>query len=150
MLVLAQMRDLPEKIYSTSDLMTIFNIGRNTLRLYEERGLLTGMSRTESGYREFSTSHVEELKFILEAKNVGFTLNEIKDLLEIIREKKKMTCGAISKEIIGKVSEIDEQLKKLESKKIFLSDFLKTCGSKEKQSECNVISVGFSKNACCD
>lgn len=144
------MNTLDEKIYSTADVMKAFNLGRNTLRLYEEMGLLIGMTRTDSGYREFKNRHLEDLKFILEAKKAGFTLNEIKDLIKVIRTQKKMTCGAVSHEISEKVHEIEEQLKMLEAKKVFLSDFLKTCGSKKKDSECDVMSVGFSNSACCD
>lgn len=144
------MSELRDEIYSTADLMKTFDLGRNTLRLYEEMGLLTGMNRTESGYREFKARHFEDLKFILEAKKVGFTLNEIKELLEVIRAQKKMTCGTVSAEISEKVDEINEQLRIFQAKKAFLKDFLQTCGSKKKESECDVMAAGFSKKACCD
>lgn len=130
--------------------MKTFDLGRNALRLYEEMGLLTGMGRTDSGYREFTTQHMEDLKFILEAKKVGFTLNEIKDLLEVVRSQNKMTCGTVSSEISEKVDEIEEQLKIMTAKKSFLIDFLKTCGSKSSDSSCEVMSVGFTKTACCN
>lgn len=144
------MDPMAEQTYSTADLMKTFDLGRNALRLYEEMGLLTGMNRSESGYREFQTRHLEDLKFILEAKKIGFTLNEIKELLEVVRAQKKMTCGTVSSEISGKVEEIDEQLEVLKTKKHFLTDFLKTCGAKTEESECDVMAVGFMKNACCD
>lgn len=144
------MNGLSERTYSTADLMKTFDLGRNALRLYEEMGLLEGMTRTDSGYREFKTRHLEDLKFILEAKKVGFTLNEIKDLLEVVRAQKKMTCGTVSSEISGKVEEIDQQLKILQAKKLFLNEFLKICSSKKKESECDVISVGFTTAACCN
>lgn len=129
--------------------MKAFDIGRNTLRLYEEMGLLSEMPRTESGYREYSTEHFEELKFIKEAKQVGFTLNEIKNLLETLRTQNKMTCGTVSSEISEKVSEIETSIKTLESKKLFLKDFLSTCKSKSEDTACNVVNTGFTKNACC-
>lgn len=136
--------------YSTADVMKSFDLGRNTLRLYEEMGLLVDLSRTDSGYREFKFHHLEDLKFILEAKKVGFTLNEIKELLEVVRVQKKMTCGTVSSEISTKIDEIEEQMRTIQAKKHFLADFLKTCSSKNKESECDVMSVGFSKSACCN
>ena len=144
------MNKLSERTYSTADVMKTFDLGRNTLRLYEEMGLLEDMTRTDSGYREFKIRHLEDLKFILEAKKVGFTLNEIKELLKVVRVQKKMTCGTVSSEISNKVDEIDEQLKIFQAKKVFLTDFLTTCGSKKKDSECHVMSTGFTKSACCD
>jgi MerR family transcriptional regulator, Zn(II)-responsive regulator of zntA len=136
-------------VYSTADLMKAFELGRNTLRLYEDMGLLFGMERTEAGYREYTKKHLEDLKFILDAKNVGFTLNEIKSLLDIVRSEQKITCGTVSAEISEKVGEINEQLKTLEAKKAFLQDFLGTCGSKKNDSTCDVMSAGFNKSACC-
>jgi len=143
------MSDPRKKPYSTAEVMKTFDLGRNALRLYEEMGLLSGMSRTDSGYREFSTRHLEDLKFILESKKVGFTLNEIKEFLEVIRVQKRMTCGTVSAEINHKIEEIEDQLKTLNAKKVFLSDFLKTCSSNGTDSECDVMAAGFSKKACC-
>ena len=135
--------------YSTADLMKQFDLGRNTLRLYEEMGLLSGIKRSLSGYRSFGKRHFEDLKFIIEAKKVGFTLHEIKDLLSIIRTQ-KMTCGTTSSKITKRVEEIEKEQQILQNKKEFLNDFLGTCGSKDKTSECDVISAGFTKSACCD
>lgn len=143
------MNSLLEKTYSTAELMKTFSLGRNTLRLYEEMGLLHGMTRTESGYRQFKSRHIEDLKFILEAKKVGFTLNEVKALLEVVRNNAKMTCGTVALQMTEKVQEIDEQLKILQAKKDFLSDFLQTCDSNNKDAACDVVNVGFKTSACC-
>lgn len=137
-------------VYSTADLMTAYDLGRNTLRLYEDMGLLSQMERTEAGYREYTKKHLEDLKFILDAKNVGFTLNEIKSLLDIFRSEQQMTCGTVSTEISEKIDEISLQLKTLETKRAFLQDFHKTCSSKNDSNSCDVISAGFNKSACCD
>lgn len=136
--------------FQTADLMKMFNIGRNTLRLYEEMGLLTGMGRTESGYREYLKTHAEDLQFIMKAKEAGFTLNEIKALLSTIKADQTLTCGAVSKEISGKVDEIETEIKTLLSKKEFLSQFLETCSSKDDKNKCDVVGAGFNKKACCN
>ncbi len=144
------MSELREKTYSTAEVMKTFDLGRNALRLYEEMGLLTGLARTEAGYREFKSRHMADLKFVIEAKSAGFTLNEIKELLEIVRTQNKMTCGTIASEVTQKVGQISEEIKALEAKKLFLADFLQTCGSQSTEAECDVMAVGFSKGACCN
>jgi DNA-binding transcriptional MerR regulator len=144
------MSEQNKQVYSTAQVMKMFDLGRNTLRLYEGTGLLGPMNRTSAGYREFEDRHVEDLRFILEAKKAGFTLSEIKDLLAVARAKNDLTCGTISKEIFAKISEIDMQLKFLNTKKLFLADFHKNCESQNKDSKCDVIGVGFSKSACCN
>lgn len=136
------------EIFQSSDLMKMFNIGRNTLRLYEERGLLIGMNRTEAGYREYSSIHVKDLYFIMEAKKAGFTLNEIKSFFSIIKSSQNLTCGVISKEISEKVNEIDLEIKILLAKKNFLNQFLEICSSKDESRKCDVMGAGFNKIAC--
>lgn len=138
-----------KKQYFTSDLMKTLGIGRNTLRLYENMGLLSGLKRTMSGYRTYSEEHLINIKFVLAAKKVGFTLNEIKSLLSILKTQQNMTCGKISKEISGKVSEIDHEMELLVQKKTFLNNFLKTCSSKDIGNKCDVVNAGFEKKACC-
>lgn len=138
-----------EAYLSTSDLMKMFDIGRNTLRLYEEVGILQNIQRTESGYREYSKTHAERLQFTLRAKNAGFTLNEIKDLLDMLDAQKNLTCGTVSNEISNKMSEVENHIHSLTLKKEFLGNFLEACKSNGSDKTCDVVSIGFSKDACC-
>lgn len=144
------MGEMRDKSYSTGDLMKKFDVGRNTLRLYEDMGLLSDLKRTDAGYRKYSASHAEDLAFVLEAKKTGFTLAEIKDLLDIMRNQKRLTCGQSSSVIANKVTDIDSELQLLQAKKAFLSSFLTTCQAKEPSSVCDVKQAGFQSSACCN
>ena len=55
------------------------NMGPETIRFYEREGLLPLPDRTAAGYRSFSTETVHRLNFIQRAKNLGFSLREIKN-----------------------------------------------------------------------
>jgi MerR family transcriptional regulator, copper efflux regulator len=136
--------------YSTADLMKAFDLGRNTLRLYESVGLLSGMRRTASGYREYTKKNVQDLVFVLEAKRAGFTLNEIKMLLDAIRAKQKITCGSVSSGVTEKIAEIELELQSLQAKKSFLQGFLRSCELKGRDSSCDILSMGFRESACCN
>lgn len=135
--------------FSTSDLMKTFDIGRNTVRLYEDRGLLRKPSRTEAGYRKYNQNDVEDLRFILEAKKVGFTLVEIGEMLSMMRNEEKITCGTVSTEISAKTRQIDIEIKTLLAKKGFLQNFLKVCGSNATDKTCDVKQTGFNVSSCC-
>ena len=135
--------------FSTSEFMKKFNINRNALRLYEEMGLFSKVSRSDSGYRQYSEKDAEDLSFIIKAKDVGFTLNEIKDLLAINRNDHFLTCGTISSEIKSKVEEIDSEMKLLTAKRKFINTFLMACGEKDKSNVCKVVENGFNKKSCC-
>lgn len=134
---------------STSEIMNQYKVTRNALRLYEEMGLLVQIERTDSGYRKFTSKNLEELNFILNAKNSGFTLNEIKDFLNITRAQKSLNCETVAVELTKKLNDIDSEILILKEKKRFLNNFLETCGSKSSETTCNIIQTGFEKKSCC-
>ena len=55
-------------------------VSTDTLRYYEKQGILTSSSRSVSGYRLYTEQDIAQLAFVIRAKDVGFTLNEIKEL----------------------------------------------------------------------
>ena len=58
-------------------------IGVETIRFYERKGLIREPPRRSSGYRQYEAGAVRRLRFIRRAKELGFTLAEIKGLLEL-------------------------------------------------------------------
>lgn len=60
-------------------------VGVDTIRFYEKQSLLGKPSRTPGGYRTYDESTVRVLRFILQAKHLGFTLREVKELLRLHR-----------------------------------------------------------------
>jgi len=69
-------------------------VGIETIRFYERRGLIKQPPRREFGYRQYPESVVLRLRFIKRAKELGFSLIEIKELL-FLRLDSKATCGDI-------------------------------------------------------
>jgi len=65
-----------------------------TLRYYERRGLLAPASRRESGYREYDEEDVRRVRFIRRAQDLGFTLEEIGDLLAFQADAVR-SCAAV-------------------------------------------------------
>jgi len=68
-------------------------IGIETLRYYERKGLVEEPPRTESGYRQYPEDVVARIRFIRRAKELGFKLSEISELLSL-RVDPNTTCGA--------------------------------------------------------
>lgn len=54
-------------------------VGVDTVRYYEREGLLSRVTRTDSGYRAYSDADIERLRFIRKAKALGFSLQDIAD-----------------------------------------------------------------------
>lgn len=82
-------------------------VDAETLRFYEKIGLLLKPSRTDSGYRIYSDSHVKQVKFILRAKRLGLSLDEIRDIIRL-REGGQAPCFHVERLIQRRLSELDQ------------------------------------------
>ena len=73
------------------------------VRFYEKKGLLEAPARNESGYRVYSRESLQQLLFITRSKELGFSLKEIKELLQL-REAPGTTCTEIKAQAEKKLS----------------------------------------------
>ncbi len=89
-------------------------VGTNpkTIRYYEGLGLLSSPERTDSGYRLYAESDVERLRFILNAKSLGLTLNEIKDIVDLWAQG-TVPCGHVSRLLEDKLALLDAKIREL-------------------------------------
>jgi MerR family mercuric resistance operon transcriptional regulator len=69
----------------TSELAGQVGVNAETLRYYERRGLLSEPPRTSGGYRDYPPTAVDLLRFIKRAQELGFTLDEVEELLHLDR-----------------------------------------------------------------
>lgn len=67
-----------------------------TVRYYEKLGLLPEPPRTATGYRIYDAGHLARLRFVLRARELGFTLEEIRGLLELA-DRGTLTCAEVEK-----------------------------------------------------
>lgn len=70
-----------EATYTTSQLARAADVGSQTLRYYERRGLLPEPPRTAGGHRLYGQAHLERLQFIQKVQQLGFALEEIQELI---------------------------------------------------------------------
>jgi MerR family copper efflux transcriptional regulator len=104
------------------------------VRLYEERGLLPSVERTQAGYRLYTEHDIRALRFIRQARAVGLGLAEIHTIMTLRR------AGVPpSKDIIGllqaRFGEIERQLSELQALRHALADVLDTARSKADRGE---------------
>src|SRR5579872_5504417 len=97
---------------TTAKLAREGGVNVETIRHYERHGLLPKVPRTASGYRQFSEDHAIRLRFIRRAQELGFTLNEIKDLLAI-RVKPGSGCADVRQRAEAKIASVDEKIRHL-------------------------------------
>ena len=113
-------------------------IGVETVRFYERKGLVPQPDRTASGYRQYPEDTVRRIQFIRRAKEVGFTLREIKELLTM-RVRPGTTCADIRAKAEGKLLDIDEKMGALRQMRRALKALVTECQGRGPVSECPVL-----------
>ena len=83
-----------------------------TVRYYERQGLLPEPQRLRSGYRQYELGDVSRLRFVRRAKGLGFTLQEIRDLLELSSHREKDMAG-MKTTAMEKLADVEEKLTEL-------------------------------------
>lgn len=88
-------------------------VSAKAVRLWEAKGLVTALERTDAGYRLFTTADVAVLRFICQAKALGLTLTEIKDILDR-QDAGTEPCERVVQLINAHIAEIDRSLADLQ------------------------------------
>lgn len=87
-------------------------IGIEALRFYEKSGLLNKPSRTYSGYRVYDSEVLERLTFIKQAQTLGFSLDEIKRVIEDARTGQS-PCDEVREIVRRRLEELDERMREM-------------------------------------
>ena len=113
-----------------------------TLRYYEKEGLIKPVSRTESGYRQYNKESSKQLRFIKQAKSVGFSLSEISELLTLRVERDQHSCGDVKTIAEQKIEQIDAKLNELNKMRLALHKITEACcGGTEPATSCTILNA---------
>ena len=83
-----------------------------TVRYYEQIGLLPAPSRTAGNYRTYSNEHMRRLRFIRRCRGLGFTLDQIRDLLRLSSQKDE-ECAEVDRITAQHLIEIEQKISDL-------------------------------------
>ena len=130
---------MKEKSLTIGQIAKETGIGIETIRYYEQLKLMPQPKRRPSGYRQYCQNCVRRLKFIRNAKELGFSLKEISSFLSL-RIKSKSRCADIKKRTDHKISEIDDKIKKFQEIKRSLQRLSNKCVKGQASvSECPIL-----------
>jgi MerR family mercuric resistance operon transcriptional regulator len=131
--------DIEEKItYKVGEVARKAGVNKETLRYYEKRKLITKPGRRRSGYRIFTQHHIDQVKFIKRAQELGFTLSEIKELLEL-RTDENTTCSEVKTEAEEKYKDVVEKIEDLQRIKITLVELIDSCSGSGPKGDCPIL-----------
>jgi len=109
-----------------------------TLRFYEREGLLAEPPRRASGYREYPPDTVQRIRFIQRAKELGFTLREIKGLLAL-RVDSNTTCTVVKERAAEKIADVKQKISDLKKIERALSKLMNSCRGNDPIDECPIL-----------
>lgn len=123
---------------SSGKLAEAAEVNVETLRYYERRGLLPEPPRKTSGYRVYPRSAVDRLQFIKGAQVLGFTLEEIHELLNL-RVDEHAGRADVRRRAQEKVEDIERKIAALEAMRAALHDLIEQCHGDGPTSECPIL-----------
>ena len=124
--------------------MTIGKIAKKTalnvqtIRFYERAGLLEEAKRTPAGYRQFEENTVERIEFIRKAQKIGYSLEEIRELLSLSVSKEN-PCDRVRLMTEAKIVEINEKMRDLRELKSRLERLVGQCVAGGPEGNCPIL-----------
>ncbi|OOG56734.1 MerR family transcriptional regulator [Rhodanobacter sp. C03] len=110
----------------------------DTIRYYEREGLLPEPVRRASGYRSYGDSTIAQLRFIRRAKDLGFTLDEIRELLTLSADRQR-GVKAVKQRAQQRLAAIELRITELQRVRDGLAQLVESCPGHGKPEECPIL-----------
>jgi MerR family copper efflux transcriptional regulator len=110
----------------------------DTIRYYEREGLLPEPLRRPSGYRSYGEGTVAQLRFIRRAKTLGFTLEEIRDLLALSTDRQR-GVKAVKQRAQQRLADIEARIAELERVRAGLAELVEACPGHGSPEACPIL-----------
>ncbi len=124
--------------FTIGDIAARSGVGVETVRFYERKGLLEKPARSSSGYRLYAQGAVSCIRFIRRAQELGFSLREIGELLQL-RVDGRTTCRDVKRKAEEKVAEVDSRIADLARIRRALNALVQACAGSGPTSECPIL-----------
>ena len=110
----------------------------DTIRYYEREGLLPEPLRRASGYRSYGEGTITQLRFIRRAKDLGFTLDEIRELLALSADRQR-GVKAVKRRAEKRLAAIDQRIAELQRVRDGLAELVASCPGHGKPEQCPIL-----------
>lgn len=122
----------------TSEVAARAQVNTQTLRYYERRGLLAEPARTRSGYRTYTPDAVRVVRFVKRAQRLGFTLDDIEDLLRLSAGGSASCDEARTKARI-RIDDLQHRIDELVGRRDALTRLIDTCDQPGAEPRCPIL-----------
>lgn len=129
------------------ELSRLTNLPSKTIRYYESVGLLPEPDRSPSGYRRYGSSDVERLRFVQRSRNLGFSVEEVRRLLDLWRDRDRASSD-VKALAAQHLEDIDRKIQELRSMRKTLTDLVDACHG-DNRPDCPILN-DLAGTKCCN
>ena len=128
-------------MFTIGKLASLTSVSNDTLRYYEQEGLIEPAGKSPAGYRLYDSDSTRRIRFIRHAQNCGFTLAEIRDLLAL-RGRDKACCGDVRTRAVEKKLQIEGKIRAMKAMSKALDQLIAECANETRPvNECTIIAA---------
>ncbi len=129
-----------ERMHTIGDVARRVGVKRQTIRYYEQIGLLSAPARTVGGQRRYDRRDVDRLRFIRHARAFGFSLDVIRALLKLRTDAASRQCKEAHEIVRDQLRTVEGEIRNLSALRAELRRMIALCGE-DAAEECHVIEV---------
>lgn len=123
-------------MYRIGELAKLANVTPDTIRYYEKEQMMEHEIRTEGGFRLYSPDNLQRLKFIRHSRQLGFTLEAIRELLSIRVDPEHHTCQESKSIVQALLDKVQTRINELQHMQVSLQKLNDSCCGKIHSSTC--------------
>ena len=116
------------------------HVNIQTIRYYERRGLFPTPRRTPAGYRQYAEDAVARLRFIKHAQELGFSLQEVQELLAL-RVRHGAACDVVERKTRQKIEVVQQRIRDLQRMRRTLDRLAAACAARRPTDDCPILEV---------
>lgn len=127
-------------MYRIGELAKLAGVTPDTVRYYEKQHMMDHEVRTQGGFRLYTDHDLQRLKFIRHARQLGFTLESIRELLSIRVDPEHHTCQESKSIVQARLSEVEERIEELQAMRRSLQRLNDACcGTAHSSVYCSIL-----------
>jgi MerR family copper efflux transcriptional regulator len=117
-------------------LAKLAGVGIDTVRYYERAGLVSPSRRLASGYRRYTEHELTRLRFIRRAQALGFSLNEVRELLAITAQR---DVARVKRSAQSKLVDVEQRIAALDKVRDALTKLIAACPGHGRTADCPIL-----------
>ena len=122
------------------------DVSAKTIRYYESIGLIPKAARADNGYRDYSENDVETLRFIKRSRNLGFSVEDVSNLLDLWRDKERASAD-VKAVALKHIQDVETRIQELQSIRDTLTKLTECCHGDDRP-DCPILE-GLAGNQGC-